>query len=184
VSPLDLLVDAVRALPRPATVGLSGFGGAGKTTLCAGLAAQVPGLCVVPADDFLDPAGCAVVSEDWAGLDRARLHAQVLAPFRAGSPVRWQRHDWTAGLAEWHVLPPCEVLVVEGVGVLHPLLRWDLSVWLDVPAAVARDRGVERDRALYGTSDEELWREVWAPTDAAFLQRFHPDAAANLLLRG
>lgn len=178
---IDSLVAAVSALPPRSVVGLSGFGGAGKTTLATALADAVPRVAVVAGDDFLDPAGCAVVTDDWAGMDRSRLREQVVDPFRRGDPVRWQRHDWDEGLAEWHDLPPCEVLVVEGVGVLHPSLSWDLTVWVDVTPGVALARGIARDRGRYD-DHETLWREVWTPTDEAYVARFRPDLTADLVL--
>lgn len=177
------LVAAVSALATRSVVGLSGLAGAGKTTLARAVAVSVPGVAVVSGDDFLDPSRCAEITHDWAGLDRARLRSQVLNPFRAGEPVRWQRHDWTAGLAEWHDLPPCQVLIVEGVGLLHPSLSWDLAVWLDVDPEVAVAQGVSRDRDLLGIDTGRAWREVWAPTDQAFVDRYRPDLSADLVLR-
>lgn len=179
---IDSLVAAVSALPPRSAVGLSGFGGAGKTTLATGLARALPRVAVVAGDDFLDPAGCVEVTDDWAGLDRGRLRDQVIDPFRRGEPVRWQRHDWDAGPAEWHDLPACDVLVVEGVGVIHPSLSWDLTVWLDATPDVARSRGIARDRGRYD-DHETLWRDVWTPTDIAYVARFGPDRTADLVLR-
>jgi len=176
------LVDAVSALPDRSVVGLSGFGGAGKTTLAAALAKALTQVVVVAGDDFLDPAGCLIVTDDWAGLDRSRLRAQVLDPFHQAEPVRWQRHDWDEGLAEWHDLPPCEVVVVEGVGLLHPSLSWDLTVWLATDPTVALSRGIARDKGRYD-DHETLWRDVWTPTDIAYVARFRPDLTADLVLR-
>ncbi|MGH3744879.1 MAG: AAA family ATPase, partial [Mycobacteriales bacterium] len=177
-----LLVAVVSALPPRSAVGLSGLCGAGKTTLAAALTAALPRVAVVAADDFLDPAGCTVVTDDWSGLERLRLRDQVVEPFRQGAPVRWQRRDWDHGLVEWHDLPPCEVLVVEGVGVLHPSLAWDLTVWLDAAPSLALARGIARDRGRYD-DHERLWREVWTPTDLAYVARFRPGATADLVLR-
>ena len=180
---LDELVAAVSALPSGSAVGLSGFAGAGKSTLAHEVASVLAGVGVVTGDDFLDSAGCLVVTDDWAGLERDRLREQVLDPWRNGEPVRWERRHWDRGLQEWCELPPCDVLLVEGVGVLHPSLSWDLAVWLDVPAETAVAQGIRRDHELYEVDTEPAWREIWAPTDLLFLARFRPDLAADLVLR-
>jgi uridine kinase len=181
---LEALVDAVSVLETPAVVGLSGRGGAGKSSLCRELVGVLPRVAVVAGDDFLDPAGCAAVTDDWRGLDRARIARELIGPFHRGDPVRWQRMDWgTGSLAEWHELPPAEVLVVEGIGVVHPALAWDLTVWLEVDAEVALRRGIRRDRDDDGVDVEAVWREVWGPTDDAFIARFRPAETADLVLR-
>ncbi len=181
---IEELAAAIAALEAPAAVGLSGRGGAGKSSLCRQLVAAMPGVAVVAGDDFLDPAGCAEVTDDWRGLDRARIARELIGPFHRGEPVRWRRLDWVAGeLAETRELPPCEVLVVEGIGVVHPSLSWDLTVWVEVDAEVALERGIRRDHDEYGVDFEEVWREVWGPTDDAFVARFRPVETADLVLR-
>lgn len=178
---LGPLLAAVAALPDRSVVGLSGFGGAGKTALAAVLADRLPRVAVVAADDFLDPAGCALVTDDWGGLDRDRLRRQVVDPFRRGVPVRWQRHDWVAGPAEWHDLPPCSTLLVEGVGLLHPSFAWDLAVWLDVDPDLALTRAIARDLAQ--DADVSGW-PIWAETDRRYRARFRPDLTADLVISG
>ena len=181
---LDELVAAIEALEAPAVVGLSGRGGAGKSSLCRRLVDVLPGIAVVAGDDFLDPVGCAAVTDDWRGLDRARIARELIGPFHRGEPVRWRRLDWGTGeLAEAHELPPADVLVVEGIGVVHPALAWDLTVWVEVDAEVAMERGIRRDHDEHGVDVEEVWREVWGPTDDAFVARFRPAETSDLVLR-
>lgn len=181
MSALDELVDAVGALPAPAVVGLSGFGGAGKSTLAAALATARPDVRVVPGDGFLLRGPCGVVDDDWAGVDRARLRRAVLDPFRAGLPVRWDAYGWEADAWFPKELPPGGVLVVEGIGVIHPSLHWDLAVWLDVDPDVALARAVARDTEL--GHDLTGW-DVWHQTDRRFFARHRPDLAADLVLLG
>lgn len=178
---VERLVAAVSALPDRSAVGLSGFGGAGKSTLAAALAHRLPQVAVVAGDGFLLRDRCLVLSDDWAGVDRDRLDRQVLQPFRAGRPVRWQEYDWASDSYDWRDLPPCRVLVVEAVGLLHPSLSWDLSVWLDVDPDVALARAIARD--LGQDADVSDW-PMWAETDRLFRARFRPDITADLVLGG
>lgn len=181
MTPLERLVAAVDALRTPTTVGLSGFGGAGKSTLAATLAAAVPGVEVVAGDGFLLREVCGVVNDSWAGVDRDRLRHQVLEPFQAGTPVRWDSYDWEADAWFSCELPPCRVLVVEGVGLIHPSLPWDLAVWLDVPPEVALSRALARDTAQ--GHDLSGW-DVWSQVDRRYFARYRPDLAAHLVLPG
>lgn len=176
---VDLLVAAVADLPSRSAVGLSGYGGAGKSALAAALAERMPDVAVVAADGFLVRERSLVVSDDWAGLDRARLDRELLGPFRAGAEVTWDEYDWASDAYVRRTLPSCHVLLAEGVGVLHPSLRWDLTVWLDVDPDVALTRAVARD--LRQGVDVSDWA-TWAETDRRFQRRFHPEAHADLVL--
>ncbi|OUE09876.1 hypothetical protein CMsap09_13090 [Clavibacter michiganensis] len=167
----------------PIVVGISGYGGSGKTTLARELVAELPGAARMRGDDFLDPARSHVRSTGWDGVDRRRLVATVLAPFRAERPSKFQRYDWSTrslGLAE--PLPQATVLVVDLIGLFHPeaLPAIDLAVWCDVDLPTATRRGIARDEDL-GRDHESLWHEVWVPNEIDFAARLAPRSAANVL---
>src|SRR4051812_37459784 len=88
------LVDRVSGLgPGRVIVGISGFGGAGKSTLAGALAHRLPSAAIVPVDHFhtdrvLDR------SSDWGTVDWDRLRAQALEPFRQGCALRFQVYEW------------------------------------------------------------------------------------------
>ncbi|WP_457099728.1 hypothetical protein [Microbacterium sp. P5_E9] len=62
----------------PIVVGVSGYGGAGKSTLARGLVELVPGSVRMRGDDFLDPVRSHQRSHDWDGVERTRLVREVL----------------------------------------------------------------------------------------------------------
>ena len=144
------LGDALRERPPRLGAGrllcLDGPAGAGKTTVAAAvereLARRDVAVAVLHLDDLYD---------GWAGLEPSlefRVRAQVLQPLAAGRSARWQRYDWHTGrFAEWHELPPPEVLVLEGCGAgaraYAPYIS--LLVWSDAPYAERRARIVARD---------------------------------------
>ncbi len=70
-------------LGRPATgLGVSGFGGSGKSILARELAKKLDAP-VLGIDEF-ETAGVWGRPSDWSGLDRSRLVSQVLAPLKTG----------------------------------------------------------------------------------------------------
>lgn len=173
---------AVRS-SHPVVVGVSGYGGSGKSTLARGLAARVDGAVRMRGDDFLDPVRSHIPSQDWDGVDRERLVREVLDPFRRGAAGEFRRFDWsTRELSEPEPLPRADVMVLDLVGLFHPvtLAHLDLTVWCDVDLATATRRGIARD-AVDGHDHERLWIEVWEPNERAFEARFTPREHADVL---
>src|SRR4051794_26837211 len=74
-------------------VGISGFGGAGKSTLASRLESVLDDTVVVHTDDFT-LAQQAKRCDDWSSIDRQRLVDQVLAPTRRSRRFQYQRYDW------------------------------------------------------------------------------------------
>jgi uridine kinase len=142
-------------LAAPATLGagrlvcVDGPSGAGKTTLAAALdrgfrdALRPVGGCtrVLHLDDVYD---------GWDGLAAAmaEVASSVVGPLRSGEAGRYRRFDWHAmARAEECTVPPCDVLVVEGVGAWSSAIRDVVTclVWVETPSAVRLERGVARD---------------------------------------
>jgi len=172
------LVAWWRGLPpragRTAVLALDGRSGSGKTVLATALAAR---------------AGAEVVSLDelypgWDGLAAAPglLVEHVLRPLAEGRAAAVPRWDWTAGASGTpRPVVPGPLLLVEGVGCGDPGCAPYLSglVWLDLPAALRRERALGRDGALYTPH----W-DRWAAQEEAYLRRSRPDRRADLVLEG
>lgn len=187
MTPAAKLVAAIEALRPERTrviVGISGFGGAGKSTLARALVDAIPGSARMRGDDFLDPERLNQRSSGWDGVERMRLREEVLDPFRAGRASTFRRFDWeTRALAAPEPLPLTDVLIVDCIGIFHPELDdvFDLKIWVDVELHTAAERGKARDRT-HGNDHDRLWDEVWEPNDRDFFERFRPDLAADLAL--
>lgn len=95
----------------------------------------------------------------------------------------FRRYDWSRReLGEPERLPAGEVLIVDLIGLFHPeaLPALDLTIWMDVPLEVARERGMRRDEAL-GRDHSRLWDEVWVPNGVDFDRNYSPRESAEIL---
>ncbi len=156
-------------------VAIDGAGGAGKSTLAAGLAGRLGDTYVVCLDDFAQPGV--------PGWDQERFRRQVLDPLLAGRDACWQRWDWpTDSGAEWHRVPAGSIALVEGVSSTRTELGdcWDLTVWVDTPRAIRLVRGIRRD----GEARRSQWTQVWMPEEDAYIAAQHPEQRADLIFFG
>lgn len=185
---LEALVETVAETKEiaghPIAIGISGFGGSGKSSLAAALASALAGAVQVRGDDFLDPVLSHRRSTDWAGVERIRLADEVLSPFREGRASTFRPFDWRSrSLGAPQPVPRGDVVIVDLIGLLHPELDdvLDLKFWCDVDLGTATAWGKARD-AQFGRVHEQLWDEVWVPNEIDFVERFDPRRRADLIL--
>lgn len=163
------LIAAARPTRRFTFVGIGGRGGAGKTTLAAG----IPGAQVVGTDEFWDGEG----------FDLARLRAEVFEPLLAGRAARYASWDWAGRrLRGDRGVAPEGTVVVEGVCALHRLFRdaYDVRIWVEAPYEVRLARGIARD----GEDARTTWVERWMPMEDRYVRRDDPVSCAHLVVDG
>lgn len=143
------LLAPVGAASRTEVLAIDGPSGSGKSTLADRLTTTFRGtgrsVALVRMDDLCP---------GWDGLGRApaNLLTWILEPLSNNDVARYRRFDWVADrFAEWHQLPPVELLIIEGVGAgaaaVAPHL--DLLLWIEAPLTVRFERGVARDGEAY-----------------------------------
>ena len=158
---------------------VDGPAGAGKTTLAGALVdrfrEQGASVQLVHMDD---------VYAGWAGLKdgMATFAESVVDPLRAGETGRYRRYDWGQGAyAEEHEVPPCDVLVVEGVG--SGAATYDdvitCLVWVEAPRDVRLARGLARD----GEGMRQHWLS-WRLEEDTMFDRERTEARADLAVDG
>jgi RecA/RadA recombinase len=128
-------------------VTIDGPAGSGKTTLANKLATEfakkVGEISVIHLDELYD---------GWDGaLDAKlfeRIEAWILTPIRNGLSPKHLKYDWhLSKFTTWNELPLTSVLIIEGVGAGHTMLRPEVSqaVWIEADEDLLLDRVVQRD---------------------------------------
>jgi len=168
------------ALDRPPTLGsgrlicVDGPAGSGKTTWAAGVAQLAPEVSVVHMDDLYP---------GWSGLPEVDAQlGDLLRPLAEDQPGSYRRYDWVAGeLAEWVVVDPGPLLLVEGVGCGTSRFA-DLVtvlVWVEAPVHLRMERGIARD----GEAFAPHW-EQWAVDEAEVFARERTRERADVRIDG
>ena len=170
------------ATSRPPSLGgegrlvcIDGPAGSGKTTLAAAVArASSAPSRVVHLDDLY---------VGWDGLPQVPDQLeQLLSPLEHDAATSYTRYDWHAGaLAEDVTVVPVPLLVLEGVGAgsarISPLTT--VLAWVDAPADLRLERGLERD----GPGLREHW-QAWAEAEQHHFERQGTRARADVVVDG
>lgn len=181
----EQLIKTIKNFPRPTLVGISGFGGSGKSSVAKKLG-QTVDVPVVGVDSFQRKGAFDTDFSLWEIMDYARLEKEVLRPFMDNEGlIRYGHSDARSGLiSETVEVKNGGILIVEGVGLFRPeLLKYfSYKIWLDLPIEEAIARGKKRDREEYGNPTDELWDGVWKKNDLEYYSEFKPQEKADLVI--
>jgi len=186
---------------RPAIVAIDGIDAAGKSSLSDELALLLgergAEVVQVSIDGFHNPAGVRYAR---AGVDPALSYYEDsfdYAAFRTGvlDPIRRHEPRMITPRVFDHVsdsavpakaveVGDAAIVLVDGIFLGRPELAgsWDLWVYLHVEQAVARERGVERDRDLYGDETLDRYMTRYEPGQALYLKAVDPMTHADVVV--
>lgn len=166
----------------PVVVGISGFGGAGKTTLANGLRDHfgIADAQVVRLDNIFaeDQANKPIFEDyDWPTI------MQILKLAKRGDRLQYQGRGLLGERFDFDEPLP-HVVIVEGVRLFRPdvMSYFDIAVWIDCPPDVATLRGEARDRAN-GLGEQHVgqWRTSWLPKSQYYFDTYKPKELATFL---
>ncbi len=165
-------------------VGISGFGGAGKTTLANqlrdyfGIAdAQVVRLDNIFAEDHANKP--IFEDYDWP------IIIGLLENIKKSEKLTYKGRGFYGEQINFNEQLP-KVVIVEGVRLFKPdvMPYFDVTVWVDCPPEIAAQRGRERDRTN-GASEAHLrrWQHEWLPKDLDYFDRYEPKKFVDFTYR-
>ena len=189
VTTYDDLLARTRALIETSdgfpVVGISGHGGAGKSTLALRLAADL-GLVEdqVVATDAFYATTCGPEAGMWAQHDWGLLE-RVVRTARAGASRLTYDYRWWSGETGVEDHPMPAVLLVEGIRLFSDRTEgWlDLTVWIDIDPDEAGARATARN-VLQGDDEAELalWDTKWIPEGHDYERTERPQQRADLVV--
>jgi uridine kinase len=149
------LFDLCSASKRP-IIAIDGPAGAGKTTLAEHLSAALSlryKVNIIHMDDLYN---------GWADAFDHHLSDSLVAisqAHRVGKGISYSRYNWIKGeYNAGQVLPPADLLILEGVGSSQSSVREFLasSIWIDIDPSKGLERVLARDGEAI--SDEmQMW---------------------------
>lgn len=181
----DEIILKIASLKTPMIIGVSGFGGAGKSSFAKALGMAI-GAPVVGVDSFQKDGAFDTVYRLWEIMDFARMEKEVLHPFLNNEKVKYGHFDVpTRSISETLEIKNTGRLIVEGVGLFRPdLLKYfAYKIWIDCPTDVAIGRGKKRDREEYNSPGDEYWDGIWRNNDKEYFDVYTPKDRADCIFQ-
>jgi len=179
------IIETIQKLTVPYIVGISGFGGSGKSTFANRLASEIQAQ-IIGVDDFFTTME-RLHYKHWEIYDYERLENEVIKPFLSGNTwLSYRAFDWEKNeLTGWKATPVDEVLIIEGVGIFRPELMnyFSYTIWIECPIEIAIARGKKRDREQYGVAQDERWDGIWRDNDMQCYREFDPLENADYVVK-
>ncbi len=181
---INKVTNEIDKIKKPTVIGISGFGGSGKTTFADQLANYYKAP-VIPVDSF-----CLNSSLNdfhlWEIMDYKRLEQEVLLPFTDGqSPIKYGIFsDGKNKVTKTTEIQHDGIIIIEDVGLFRPSLMkyFSYTIWIDAPMEESIFRGKKRDREVWKNPKDEMWDGVWKANDQEYLQEFKPKETANIII--
>jgi uridine kinase len=165
-------------------VGVSGFGGSGKTELTKKLCeyfeisdGQIIHLDNLFSEDHQDKS--IFEDYDWPVI------TNILKDVRTRKRLQYQGRGFDGETLSFDEPLP-KIVIVEGVRLFRPedITYFDIAVWIDCPLELATKRGEERDRKN-GSDEKHIkrWKTEWEPKEKEYLNKYKPRELATFLYK-
>ena len=163
-------------------VAIDGPGCCGKSSLADEILGYADDAAQLATDDFHMPRGSTPDSQGPLPYRRWAEFVQMVQRLVAGHEATFRPIDWKCRRLSAEVsVRPAPLLVIEGIGALHPDLAAlvDYRIWVDGRA----DTRMERVRIRDGDSEVPNWHKYVA-FEQRYLETFRPWSSADLWVFG
>jgi uridine kinase len=164
-------------------IAISGFGGAGKSTLSGKLAELLDNATLIHTDDFIAADENGVL--EGYHLNWQKLQEQVIKIARSADRLTSRIYDWDSNRPVFEEVSARKYVIIEGSQwLIQDKFKqyFDTTVWINVPQDIANVRGKKRDNEEYGVNHDELWDKVWGPREKESFIKLRPDKHAEIIL--
>lgn len=168
-------------------IGISGFGGSGKTYLSNLISKELVDCNIVSIDSFSSSFGWKRDSE-WSNFDRKKLVEKVILPAKKNKwPIEYESITWPEGYA-MNIIPikKKKFLIIEGCSIFHPDTKshFNIKIWIEAPLESATNVGKGRDvRKNNDKNIGKLWDNIFVPNDKDFFEKYRPDKVADIVIK-
>lgn len=174
---LARLTDEALALTNPIII-IDGRAGSGKSTFASKLQNQL----FIEGDSAPRVLNMDDLYLGWDGLNDgvSYLQRMILNPLLTKGSASWQEYNWDTGQRDaWREFSGGTPLIIEGCGSLNTNTAslTNLTVWLDAPEQLRRDRWRERDGEKF-----MQYFDMWAAQELDFIAREKSPELANYYL--
>ncbi|QQR84044.1 AAA family ATPase [Candidatus Peregrinibacteria bacterium] len=179
---IKTLEEKISKLQKPVLIGISGFGGSGKSTFALSLGEKLKAP-VVGVDSFAKH-DIHKDYEFWEIIDYNRLSTEVIQPFLSDNHViKYSNQDWKENNKETEIKHN-GILIIEGIGLFRPELmkHFSLTIWIDCPIEEATSRGKRRNKEQHNTNHDEYWDGIWQKNDLQCFESFSPKESADFIV--
>ncbi len=184
----DDVVYKIMSMSKPLIIGVSGFGGAGKSTFAESLGKELS-VQVVGVDHFMKDHTVNDYSL-WETMDYGRLKEEVIVSFLN------RKENIQYGIFDWHTnkirgterIDSAEILIIEGVGLFRPEINEHLGykIWIDCDLGTSLMRGKLRDKKARGDKEDgdwdARWDGIWKRNDIEYYDTYKPREVADVVV--
>ena len=178
------IVNSISMLKNPAIIGISGFGGSGKSTFAKVLASQLKVNCI-GIDSFFKSKDTSEY-QLWNIFDFKRLEEEVLKPYLSREcKISYGEFNWEENkVLKKSTIITNGLLIIEGVGIFRPEINnyFSYSIWIDCPIDIAIERGKKRDKEEYGINQDNNWDGIWKRNDLQCFDKFSPKIKSDCIV--
>ena len=177
-------IEQIGKSKRHVIMGITGFGGSGKSHLADRLRDHfgINDNQIVRIDSLYgpDPNGPSIFDQsNWTLIEH------ILQDSSTGRRIKYRGRDHKGKVLYFDEDLP-KIVIFEGIRLLQPKFNqyFDISVWIDCPQDFAIERAKARDRSQ-GADEETVggWDTDWGPKDKEYFDSYRPDQLANFIYR-